>query len=97
MQMDPKRYHRIILIIVAAGLVLRLLNLVAFSALPVSNVMILDSGAYDTMAKTIVFGEGMPSEPYFQSPLYPYFLAGLYSLFGVNYSVVRFIQILLDT
>jgi tetratricopeptide (TPR) repeat protein len=56
----------------------------------------LDPLAYDLKAKAIGEGESpAPGRPYYQSPLYAYFLAGVYALSGESQAAARLVQVVL--
>jgi tetratricopeptide (TPR) repeat protein len=57
----------------------------------------MDELYHDVWAQKIAFGEGMGSEPFFKGPLYVYLLAFLYKIFGHNYYLPRFLQIILGS
>ena len=60
------------------------------------NDLQLDPAAYHAQAEAILSGEGpAPGLPYYQAPLYPYFLAALYTLGGPNFDTVRAVHMLL--
>lgn len=64
---------------------------------PIYEYPIIDSKEYTNNAEYIVETSWLgPSWPYFHPPLYTYFIAVLYWLFGTSITVVRIIQILLD-
>ena len=48
---------------------------------------ILDAAVHRRWALGILDGTWPPSEPFFRAPLYPYFLAGLYRVFGPDNAV----------
>ncbi len=58
-----------------------------------------DSYSYDNIAINLATGHGYVDENYKptmeREPLYPFFLALIYFIFGHNYTVVQFIQIIL--
>ena len=54
----------------------------------------MDAAAYDNLARSISSGSWLGREVFYQSPMYPYFLATLYSIFGHNLFLPRLIQIL---
>ena len=56
---------------------------------------IIDSHTYDTLARAAVSGEGMGPESVWQPLFYPYFLAGVYRVFGRDLFLVRGIQVLI--
>lgn len=58
----------------------------------------MDSATYNDWAKSMaVTGDWIGSQPFFMTPFYPYFLALLYTIFGVDLSVVRIAQVLLGS
>jgi|GEM_PF-1129312 len=64
---------------------------------PIYDYPIIDSKEYTNNAEYIVETSWLgPSWPYFHPPLYTYFIAVLYWLFGISITIVRIIQILLD-
>jgi 4-amino-4-deoxy-L-arabinose transferase-like glycosyltransferase len=61
--------------------------------LPVFDVLILDSWMYDDWAKRIASGDWLGgARAFYKDPLYPYFLAVIYRLFGHDLLSVRIIQ-----
>lgn len=73
--------------------VLRVGHVLALRPLPLFDGLILDSAAYDEWARRIAAGDWMGgTRAFYQDPLYPYFLAGLYAAFGRDLLVVRLIQ-----
>lgn len=76
----------------AVAVVLRLWCLMDFRQVPFSTVLVVDSAAYDSWATRIASGHWTDVHPFYQAPLYPYFLAVLYSLFGHNLVWVRIVQ-----
>ncbi len=53
---------------------------------------VIDSAAYDAWGKEIAGGELIGTEAFYQDPLYPYFLGGIYSLAGHDLMRVRMVQ-----
>ncbi|MEO0078826.1 MAG: tetratricopeptide repeat protein, partial [candidate division WOR-3 bacterium] len=76
------------------GFGLRLANLVDTADSPFFTRPVIDGQAYDKWAQEIIAGKSS-AEPFYQDPLYPYFLAGIYRVFGHNYHAVYVIQFLL--
>jgi 4-amino-4-deoxy-L-arabinose transferase-like glycosyltransferase len=73
---------------------LRLVHLRALEKTPLFHHLIGDSLQYDTWAQQLAGGDWMyGSQPYYQDPLYPYFLAALYRLFGHDLFLVRAVQL----
>jgi 4-amino-4-deoxy-L-arabinose transferase-like glycosyltransferase len=57
-----------------------------------------DAATYNQWARRIVVnGDWLGSDPFFMAPLYPYFLAIIYSVFGESLLAVRLIQSLLGS
>ncbi len=83
-------------IITASALLIRLLHLIRIRQFPVLDVPLLDSRAYDELARQIAFHGGMPREVSFQAPLYPYLLSIFYRV-STNPDYIRLFQILVDT
>ena len=52
----------------------------------------LDALFHDKWAESIAAGDIVGEEVFFRAPAYPYFLGGLYALFGHNYVVPRVVQ-----
>jgi 4-amino-4-deoxy-L-arabinose transferase-like glycosyltransferase len=84
------------LAIFAAALLLRLGALAVF---PGQTVLDSDQVEYDRIAHNIATGRGFSLNPGVETsvraPGYPYFAAGLYKLFGHNYTAVRIVQAVL--
>ena len=59
---------------------------------PFSRHPVTDEEAYITQAKGILDGSYPGKKLFYQSPLYPYFLAGTFYFFGEDYNGVRVIQ-----
>lgn len=84
----------LLLVVIVLGLGLRVANLIDISNSPFFTRPVIDGQAYDTWAVTIVH-HAAPAQPFFQDPLYPYFLALIYSIFGHSYWAVYLIQLML--
>ena len=54
-----------------------------------------DSRSYDLWAQEIARGHWLGDRVFYQAPLYPYFLATLYWLFGHHLFMIRVVQIIL--
>lgn len=61
---------------------------------PFRRHLILDAAFYDGWARGIVAGHA-PGGPFLQAPLYPYFLAGVYAIFGAHPEAALWLQTLL--
>ncbi len=72
---------------------LRVAHILALRRLPLFDGLILDSWVYDDVAQRIAAGDWMGgARAFYQDPLYSYFLAGMYVLFGRDLLLVRFVQ-----
>jgi len=88
--------HTIVVIgLVAVALLIRIVYIHELSDNPFFNYPVVDSATYDDMAVRIAAGEAPSDEPFFQPPLYPFFLGLLYSIFGREFFAVRFAQMIL--
>jgi len=58
---------------------------------------IMDAKYHDQWAQAIRHGQPFHQGPYFRAPLYPYFLALIYSLFGHSYLAPRILQFLIGS
>ena len=77
------------------ALLIRGVYLLELEATPLFSVLLGDGRQYYAWAKDIVAGEWMGREAFYQAPLYPYFMAVLMKLFGLNVWPVRITQMLL--
>lgn len=57
----------------------------------------LDEESYVRWAMEITEGNFLGSTVFYQAPLYPYFLALLFTVFGKSYMAVRLVQVLMGT
>ncbi|HEX6974982.1 MAG TPA: tetratricopeptide repeat protein, partial [Vicinamibacterales bacterium] len=74
------------------ALVLRLLHAWVLERSVLGLVPIGDAIEYDAWAQRIAAGDWLGSEVFYQAPLYPYFLAVLFKLFGHSLHAVRIVQ-----
>jgi tetratricopeptide (TPR) repeat protein len=81
-----------IAILVLAAL-LRLGHLYAVADEPFVASLIVDSREYDRWAREIAAGDWWGTEVFFQAPLYPYFLAVVYTVLGHHLLAVYLLQI----
>src|SRR5436309_1676949 len=75
------------------SLVVRVSVLLQVSRTPYFQVRNIDSEAYHQWAVRIAAGHVLPAEAFYQSPLYAYYLATLYTLFGEGTWSPRVIQV----
>jgi len=75
----------IFLVVTGLAFLLRLIHIWQMSDPLVNPTFwqpVTDAGVHHRWAQQILAGTWPPPEPFFRAPLYPYFLAGLYSVFG---------------
>jgi tetratricopeptide (TPR) repeat protein len=75
--------------VAAIALLLRAIYLWEISGAPFSTLRIGDAAAYHDWARRIAAGDWLGEGVFYQAPLYPYFLAVLYSVFGEGAAAVR--------
>ncbi len=85
------------LVLFVVAFVPRLLHLLSIADNPFFNFPIIDCHTNDILAQRISGGDWLGYKPFLQAPLYPYFLGILYTVFGRDLFLVRFIQILLGS
>src|SRR5947209_20630825 len=68
----------------AVALAIRLVHMWQIRNAPFFDVLLGDARGYDEWAQRIAAGDWLGKEPFFQAPLYPYFLAAIYSTLGRN-------------
>ena len=88
---------RIAWIAVLVSLLFRAIYFTQIHDNPFFDSPVMDEGYHDSWAKEIAAGDPSSNVPFFRAPLYPFFLGGLYSLFGPNYGVIRAIQLLIGS
>ena len=84
-------------IVFLVSFALRLVSLLELRGMPLFTHLIVDSRAYDEWALRIAGGEWLRGRPFYQAPLYPYFLASLFATLGHHLFWLRFIQILIGS
>lgn len=82
-------------VVVGLALVLRLLMLLQVHGSPLGPLLLGDAAQYDAEARKIAAGAWLGDEVYYQDPLYSYFMAVIYRLFGVDLLPLRIVQALL--
>ncbi len=78
-------------VIFACALLLRVIYTLEIRYTPFFQTLGLDAKYYDRWAREIAGGTA-PREAFFMTPLYPYFLAAIYRLFGRDLLLIRMIQ-----
>jgi 4-amino-4-deoxy-L-arabinose transferase-like glycosyltransferase len=74
---------------------LRLLNVLQTFELPTLARLLGDARGYFDWAVKISEGNWYGDETFYQAPLYPYFLAVLFKIFGPSVTAIRLVQMLL--
>ncbi len=74
------------------AMAVRLLHLWAIRDTDFFTVLMGDARAYDLWAQRLAAGDWIGTDVFYQAPLYPYFLGGLYAAFGRDLLMVRLIQ-----
>ena len=94
-----RRRHLIGLALLAlAALAVRVIYLLQADDSPLFYHPIVDARTYVATALHLAEGQWLgPPQPFWQPPLYPYFLAGSFALFGENYHLPRLLQALSGT
>ena len=87
-----KFWYGIVAIVVLAAL-LRGLHLHAYAQTPMFELILGDGTAYDNWAQDVAAGNWWGDEVFYQAPLYPYFLATVYSVCGHSGMAVRIVQV----
>ncbi len=85
-------------LLAAAALTLRLVYLLQADDSPLFFHPIVDARTYVRTALDLAGGQWLgDAQPFWQPPLYPYFLAGSFALFGEDYHLPRLVQALSGT
>lgn len=81
-------------VVFGCAFILRLAVLFQFKELnPLFDHPVVDAWRYDSLAKDFLrFGSWPEPGAFFQPPVYPFFLAAIYSFLGESYTLVRVIQ-----
>jgi hypothetical protein len=74
------------------ALLIRLAFVWQIRDLPTQRWLVMDAQRYDELARVIAAGGWMPREPFYQAPLYPYFLAAVYAVTDGSLLAVRLLQ-----
>jgi tetratricopeptide (TPR) repeat protein len=88
---------RDLFLIFVLALVIRLVFAEQWAHLPFGWIPYLDAHSYDQWARAIAAGEWTRATAFYQSPLYPYFLAFIYKLFGTSAFLISSVQAVLDS
>ena len=85
------------LMMFVAAMTIRFVYLTQAEASPIFDQPIMDEKYHVHLAEQINSSDGLPEEPYFRAPLYPYFLAILFQITGASLYGVRLLQIFLGS
>jgi tetratricopeptide (TPR) repeat protein len=81
----------------AVAFAVRLVHVWQIHRAPFFTVLMGDSRSYDEWARRIAGGEWIGRDVFYQAPLYPYFLGGLYAIAGHHLLLVRLVQAVLGS
>jgi tetratricopeptide (TPR) repeat protein len=81
-----------LLAVIGLAAILRIAYTFSSRRSPFFDHLDLDSRFYDLWAKDIAAGHWIGKEVFFMGPLYPYFLASIYKIFGTGLVAVKVIQ-----
>jgi tetratricopeptide (TPR) repeat protein len=96
-QTPVPRFRLSAFIIAGVALSLRLLHVWQMHGSVFFSVLMGDSRGYDAWAREIAAGAWLGRDVFYQAPLYPYFLAAVYAVFGHDLLAVRVIQAVLGS
>ena len=80
------------LVIFTVALSARLIHLWQLRSTPFFDTLLGDANGYDQWAQRLAAGDWVGTEVFYQAPLYPYFLGGVYAIIGRDLLIVRIIQ-----
>ena len=91
----PTRRPLWLLAVFAVALALRAWHIHQIAAAPFFDLRMGDAASYDAWARTILAGDWIGHDVFYQAPLYPYFLALVYATAGSSVAAVRIVQAVL--
>ena len=91
------RFLREAIFITVVALCVRVLYIWQLRPSPFFDVLIGDARRYDEWARQIAAGDWLGRDVFYQAPLYPYFLGGLYVAVGHDLLAVRLVQAAIGT
>ncbi len=97
MRLRLTRFSSALLVVALVALALRAAYLVELNGSPLLSVLMGDSRQYDEWAMRIAAGQWMGTEVFYQTPLYPYALAVIFSIAGHSLGLVRVVQAVLGS
>ena len=84
------------LVVTGSALLIRLLHVyMTATRNPLADQLVLDGATYNAWARAVAFGGGPIPSRLMQAPLYPWFLAAIYRIFGPHLAAVRIVQALM--
>lgn len=83
------RYAGVIFLV---ALTVRLVHVYLLARSPFFTELMGDAKGYDDWARRISGGQWIGTDVFYQAPLYPYFLAVVYKIFGPSFTALRIIQ-----
>lgn len=86
--------NRWLAVLFAAAFILKLIYVIQSAGALVVTVPIMDSEYYYRMAEDILGGHFVRADAFFMGPLYPYYLAIVFGVFGKSIMIARVIQVL---
>ncbi len=91
---------RLFWVVLAVAFVIRAAHVLVMTNLDINPLFahpIMDGGIHDMWARGILAGTWPGATPFFRAPLYIYFLAGLYALFGADHRLpIQLLQALIS-
>jgi tetratricopeptide (TPR) repeat protein len=97
MRKSFKKDIGIIIGIFVLAFAVRFIYLQEMKSSPLFDTPTMDAEYHDQWAQSILKGEDFTNGVFFRAPLYPYFLAAVYKLFGHNYFAARLIQFIIGS
>lgn len=93
--MGRNKHLLLVALIWALGILLGLVYLNQIKSSPFFYDPVIDEESYDEKAMGIMLGRWPGDNVFYQDPLYPYFLSGIYSMFGRDLYIVRLANVVL--
>ncbi|HUT53651.1 MAG TPA: glycosyltransferase family 39 protein [bacterium] len=91
----PQQTWMVFILILAFSVLLGVIAVAQFRESPFFNLPIIDEESYVNWADQIAGGDVIGKTIFYQDPLYPYFLAFLFTVFGKSFLMVRLCQVAL--
>lgn len=94
-EISLKTFYVCVAAIFVLALAIRLVHVQQIRPIPLFFHLLGDAEAYDAWAQQIAGGDWVGKEVFYQAPLYPYFLAAIYKVFGHDLLLARAVQALI--